>query len=46
MDITFCVLGIVDLVAGGILFIQPSTLVKVIGALIFTKGLMTVIKSF
>jgi len=45
MDALFMTLGAVDLLAGGILFAQPSGLVKVVAAVLLTKGAVTVIKS-
>ena len=45
MDILFLVLGIIDLIAGGILFFELSLLVKIIAVLLITKGVVTIFKS-
>ena len=45
MDVLFCVLGAVDLIAGSILFMDPSMVVKIIGVILLGKGIITIIKS-
>ncbi len=41
----FVALGIVDLIAGGILFFEASVIVKIIAVVLLTKGIITVLKS-
>ncbi len=45
MDMLFVALGIVDLIAGGILFFEASVLVKIISVVLLTKGIITILKS-
>jgi len=45
MDFLFFALGIIDLIAGGILFFEASLLVKIIAVILLTKGIITVFKS-
>ena len=45
MDMMFLALGIIDLIAGGILWFEASLLVKTISALIITKGVVTIFRS-
>jgi hypothetical protein len=45
MDMLFVALGIVDLIAGGILFFEASVIVKIIAVALLTKGIITVLKS-
>jgi len=44
MDVLFFALGVIDLVAGGILFMDPSMVVKIIGAILLGKGIITIFK--
>ena len=45
MDVLFLALGILDLIAGSILFLEVSDLIKLVGILLLTKGFITVFKS-
>lgn len=45
MNALFMTLGAVDILAGGILFAEPAAIVKVIAAVMLTKGAVTVIKA-
>jgi uncharacterized membrane protein HdeD (DUF308 family) len=45
MYITFMLLGIVDLIAGLILFFNQSMVVKLISIALLTKGIISVIKA-
>ncbi len=45
MDVLFLFLGLIDLIAGGILFFEPALPVKVIAVILLTKGFVTVFKS-
>jgi len=46
MDALFMALGAVDLLAGALLFADPSGVIKFVAALMLTKGAVTVMKSF
>jgi uncharacterized membrane protein HdeD (DUF308 family) len=46
MDALFMALGVVDILAGVLLFTDPSGLIKFVAALMLTKGAVTVMKSF
>lgn len=45
MDVLFLALGILDLIAGSILFLEVSDLIKLVGILLLTKGFITIFKS-
>jgi hypothetical protein len=45
MNFTFMSLGLIDLVAGAILFFEPSVIVKVISVVLMTKGILTFVKA-
>lgn len=45
MYITFMLLGIVDLIAGLILFFNSSMVVKLISIALLTKGIISVIRA-
>jgi|GEM_PF-2358738 len=45
MYITFLILGLIDLVAGGILFFNASLIVKIIAIALLTKGIVSVVKA-
>lgn len=45
MDVLFFVLGVIDLIAGGILFTNQSLIVTLIGVLLLGKGIITIFKS-
>ena len=45
MNALFMTLGLVDLLAGCILFAEPAGIVKVVAAVMLTKGAVTVIKA-
>jgi uncharacterized membrane protein HdeD (DUF308 family) len=44
MDLLFFALGVIDIVAGGILFVDPSAVVKVVGVVMLGKGILTIFK--
>ncbi|MCX6821016.1 MAG: hypothetical protein NT016_03635 [Candidatus Aenigmarchaeota archaeon] len=46
MDALFMTLGAVDLLAGALLFTDPSGVIKFVAALMLTKGAVTVMKAF
>jgi energy-converting hydrogenase Eha subunit C len=45
MEMMFMALGLIDFVAGGILFLDISPLTKLIAIALLTKGFVTVFKS-
>lgn len=45
MYITFLILGLIDLIAGGILFFNASLIVKIIAIALLTKGIISVVKA-
>lgn len=45
MYLTFMLLGIVDLIAGLILFFNDSMVVKLVAVALLTKGIISVIKA-
>ena len=45
MYITFMILGLIDLIAGAILFFNASLLVKIIAIALLTKGIVSVVKA-
>ncbi len=45
MYITFMVLGLIDLIAGSILFFDKSMVVKIIAIALITKGVISVVKA-
>ena len=45
MQITFLILGLIDLIAGTILFFDASLLVKIISIALLTKGIVSVVKA-
>ena len=45
MYITFLILGLIDLIAGGILFFNVSLIVKIIAIALLTKGIVSVVKA-
>lgn len=45
MDVKFMCLGAIDLVAGTILFLEPSSIVKAISVVLMTKGIITFVKA-
>lgn len=46
MDALFITLGAIDLLAGALLFADSSGLVKVVAAVLLTKGAVTVVRAF
>lgn len=45
MYITFMILGLIDLIAGAVLFFDSSLLVKIIAIALITKGIVSVVKA-
>lgn len=45
MDLLFFILGLIDLIAGGILFTNQSLIVTLIGIVLLGKGILTIFKS-
>jgi len=45
MELLFLALGLVDFIAGVILFFEPSALTKLIAVILLTKGTLTIFKS-
>jgi uncharacterized membrane protein HdeD (DUF308 family) len=45
MYLTFMLLGVVDLIAGLILFFNESMIVKLVAISLLTKGIISVIKA-
>jgi len=45
MNALFVALGVVDIIAGGILFAEPLAIVKIVAAVMLTKGAITVIRA-
>ena len=45
MNATFVALGAMDLAAGGVLFAEPVAAVRVLAAIMLTKGAITVIRA-
>ena len=45
MDFVFLALGLIDLIAGCMLFFEASLLVKIIAVFLLTKGIVTIFKS-
>jgi len=46
MDALFMTLGTVDILAGALLFADPSGVIKFVAAVMLTKGAVTVMKAF
>ena len=45
MNLMFMALGLIDTIAGLILFTQPSVIVSVIAVILMTKGVVTFVKA-
>lgn len=46
MEVRFFTLGVIDLIAGIILFFDISMIVKIISIVLIAKGLITVVKAW
>jgi len=45
MNALFVALGVVDILAGGVLFAEPASAVKILAAMMLTKGAITVVRA-
>ena len=45
MNAMFAALGVIDIIAGAILFIEQPIIVRVISVILLTKGIITFIKA-